>query len=178
MDDRDTSATEANLSPLAISPEARELVAIEVHNYYLDTMAPLREGPGRVAPAARGWNGLGEEYREQNRAYVDSLPLAFAAVGLEICTIENAESGSLDEALVERLAELEHDRWCSLKIEQGYVAPGTADAPADRVHDHLLPFVDLDRSQRGFAIAQARNSPTALATAGLGVRRIAADPPA
>jgi hypothetical protein len=159
-------------SGVILAGERRERAAMAVHEYYLDAMAALREGAGKVAPAGRAWGALSEEFREQNRSYVDSLPAALAAIGLELCELPDADVDGFtdDEVLV--LAAFEHHRWCALKRAQNYRGPNDGPEAKGKLHPDLVPFEELDEDQRGFPVAQARRCPAFLAAVDVGFRAL------
>lgn len=97
-------------------------------------------GDGGTAPASGRWQDLPETYVAANRAAADHLAIK---------QWDAATSGLEGEALIEALAEAEHNRWCAERLLAGW-APAR-DGARDNVrwlHPDLRPWAALGEEAR------------------------------
>lgn len=123
---------------------AGERMAIRLHAAYLGRAAELGVTSARVLEA---WERLPENIREANRAAAAHLPILLAAVGHGPSDFDAEALSKLSEADLERLAQLEHRRWCADRINHGWsYAPSRDDAR--RLHPCLVPWEALSEPER------------------------------
>jgi hypothetical protein len=118
-----------------------------------DTYRRLFGGSG----AGRDWDDLAETYRSANRRAAWHLPQKLWTAGLidlghgtdtaavapqarETVILPCAQS-TAEDALLRRLARLEHDRWCADRRIDGWAYAPTRD-DRRRLHPDLIPFDD------------------------------------
>jgi len=120
----------------------------------------------------RPWEELTEEQREDNRAWARSVPAKLAVVGAELRELVDWDRPLFEftDEEVERLAELEHERWAGWRLEQGWRYGPTRDDD-DRVHPDLVPWTELTEESRNHDRTQIRSLPRQLARAGYEIRR-------
>lgn len=105
-------------------------------------------GGGGTSPASGRWQELPETYVAANRAAADHI---------KIKAWDAQTSGFADEALVEALARIEHDRWCAERLLNGWIP--AHDGQRDnrrRFHPDLRPWSALDEATREKDRAQVR----------------------
>jgi hypothetical protein len=98
--------------------------------------------------ALKPYDELPEEEKEQNRGFVRDIPRKLAEVG---CIMTSARgqtpSTKLSDAEVERLAELEHERWLRAKLAAGWRFGPSTEKDQQR-HQDLLPWRALSDAER------------------------------
>lgn len=116
--------------------------------------------------AAKRWEDIPETYRNANRASADSAPVKLWDMGFAPAsskkTAGRVETIEPEAALMDQLAEREHDRWVAERLMSGW-RPGPERNNELRVHPMIKPFADLseaevdkDREQVRAAIAILR----------------------
>jgi hypothetical protein len=125
---------------------------------------------GELTDAAqRPWSELSEDLRNSNRASAAAAPVQLAAMGLAIAPAGAPDAVSvLENAAVERAAEIEHERWMAHKVSSGWVYGPVRDDCADPpIHPSMVPWADLPETERDKDRVRIRRLPEVLATAGL-----------
>ncbi len=123
-------------------------------------------------PAMRPWDGLSQDLKESNRRQAASYPAKLRAIGCGFKTVAqpDPEAVVLDDADVETLAALEHDRWANDRLMAGWRL-GPRD-PERFLNPHLVPYSDLDEATRQFDRDAVRKMPQHLADAGFEIHRL------
>jgi hypothetical protein len=146
-----------------------ESVAKEIHERYLEDQKEKAKGE---LPEARKWDELPEDIKYSNlsqaRHIVDKLRL----IG---CSAVPKEGGSsllamLDDAEVEYLSIVEHDRWMEERISSGWIYGEVKDAEK-RISPYIVPWETLTEEIKQLDRNTVRNIIPLLAQVGLGVRR-------
>jgi ppGpp synthetase/RelA/SpoT-type nucleotidyltranferase len=123
-------------------------------------------------PSLTSWEDLPESLKESNRAAVRHIPSKLAAIG---CCVEGADDSDAAFAFtqdeLERLAEMEHDRWWLDRVLAGWTL-GEQKSTASRAHPDLVPWSELLSSVQDVDRAAVVALPDVLAAAGLRVVRI------
>jgi hypothetical protein len=108
--------------------------------------------------SARPWAQLDETYRQATRDAVAHIPAKLASAGVDAARWRGAgglprlgadERLYADAAELERLAELEHDRWMAQRRMDGWRAAAVRDDNARR-HPALAPFASLSDEVKEF----------------------------
>ena len=110
--------------------------------------------------SARPWEELDESFRQSNRDAVAHIPAKLASAGIDpalwVGVAGPPQLGPetqlyADDNELERLAELEHDRWCAQRRMEGW---RHTDVPARdqfrRLHPELGPFEHLTEETKMF----------------------------
>jgi hypothetical protein len=130
---------------LAEEPDA---AARAYHDAYRASLPPERTND----PASRAWDDLDETYRQANRRAVAHIPALLASAGIEIdpggVGLPRAPADRPlfgDAAELERLAELEHERWSAERRMDGWRATplGERQDKVRRLHPDLRPYGEL-----------------------------------
>ena len=142
---------------LGIVGDTPDRLARALHQAYRDA-APAD------APANTPWDELDEDLRAANRRNIVHLPAKLHSAGAQVRSgdavlpsFPELEEGS---ALLEKLAELEHDRWMAERRLAGWRHAVTRD-DRRRLHPDLVPYEDLSEKARSYD----RNVITTLAEA-------------
>jgi hypothetical protein len=126
-----------NQEPLFLP--ARETLARLVHEQY------CRRNPS--SDTAIPWDQLEEGLREQNRQQVDYYMAHLKTIGYEVELSELVDqSYKFTKKDIEKLAELEHERWCRIKRMQGWSCGNKKDEH-DKTHPDLLEWEELCRKR-------------------------------
>lgn len=109
-----------------------EALARLIHAAYLE------ENPGTYDE----WDDLPEAEREPSREQADWIERMLEDAGLQVLPSDRrvVPEVSLGLALIDRLADTEHRRWCVYKMHEGWVL-GPRD-PENRIHPNLVPWED------------------------------------
>jgi hypothetical protein len=152
-----------------LSAQDRERVARAIHeNYRRDQAGRKPAGDPALAP----WGELPEQLRDSNRDQADHIVEKLEAIG---CTVEPARDGaaapfSFTQAEIERLAELEHDRWVAERRAAGWTQGVERDV-ANKVTPYLVSWDELSEEVREWDREPVRRIPELLAGVGLEIRR-------
>lgn len=124
-------------------------IAIAVHARYLDRGEQARG----AAAALKAWDDLTEGLRDANRASAAHAPILFASAGYRLTKADAASKAGLtpapafDALTLERLARVEHRRWCADRIDKGW-RHGAERRDPRRMHPSLVPYDQLHDAER------------------------------
>lgn len=125
----------------------KELAALNQQNY----CSGLPEGERQP------YDALPDYKQEQNRQTVRDIPDTLAAAGYALLPAPGpGEEENLPGAVVERLAEVEHERWMRLMIRKGYVHV-SKDGPDDKKHEAILPWRKMSAEERAVQYSRRVN---------------------
>ena len=120
------------------------------------------------------WDELNEELKEMNRDQADDIGVKIHSIGCDILPWSDygADQFVFTPAEIEAMSRMEHERWCKLKVEQGWkYAPQRDDNK--KLHPSLVGWQDA-----GFSEAEkekdrntVRQIPRYLALAGFQIYR-------
>lgn len=116
-----------------------ELMARLIHLDYLQTSSDIPPGDSR--PAHQAWSELPSTYRRANRAQVRDFGNKLQVIGCELSDVRDDQVQLTDDE-VEILAALEHERWTSERVQDGWTFGVHRDDRA-KTHPDLLPYVEL-----------------------------------
>jgi hypothetical protein len=148
--------------------QVRETVARVIHENYRQDQAARK--PADDPPMA-AWEELPEHLRQSNREQADHIFEKLDAIG---CTAHPAGDGRVDlvtfsDAEIELMAEMEHDRWVSERVADGWT-PGERDV-ARKTTPYLVGWEALPEEIREWDREPVRRIPELLAGVGLEIRR-------
>ena len=123
---------------------------------------------GKIAGAAVPWERLAERFKASSRAQADHIPIAVGEIGYKI--VAGASSVTLPEEDVERLAEIEHYRWCIERRSAGWTYAETRNDVLKR-NPILKDWSELSEKERKPNRDRARRIPAVLARGNLGLVR-------
>jgi hypothetical protein len=149
-----------------------ELLARAIHGDYVR----LQLAAGRTVgdnPSLRDWNDLPEATKDANRAQAADVGAKLAAVGCRIqrWTDWTGDTLAFDDAEIERMAELEHARWCRERVAAGW-AFGPARDDDRKVTPHLVAWDELAEDVKDYDRNAMRALPELLTYAGYEIVRI------
>lgn len=160
--------------PALILEGACEVIARGIHDAYVEHQRKLGFTPG-TNPSMVPWRELPDDLKESNRAQADDVGRKLAAVGCGLEPLQDwdeAEAFQFTAEEVEKLAEMEHERWCDERRSMGWTyAPGAKDL-ARKTSPYLVAWSALTDEVKEYDRASIRQLPAALAHAGLQVCRL------
>jgi hypothetical protein len=160
------------LHPDLLLNGTHEVLARAIHEEYLEKQ--VREsGMAPGDPPLAAWDELPESVRESNRRQADHIGDKLRAVGCGLGPLSapNAESFSFTPEEIETLAELEHERWCRERRQQGWRFAAGAKDGAKQTSPYLVPYSTLPDEIKDLDRNTVRKLPLFLAKAGFQVRR-------
>jgi len=168
-------------APIPIEPSGQGCSAEAIAHDPLDEAARLLHESHRSAAggAAAGggiapWESLATQYRDASRHAVDHLPAKLRAVGRTLAARGSAAPEPFSPADAERLAEIEHRRWCAERVVEGWsYAPRRDDAR--RRHPDLVEWSALPEASKAYDRNLVARIPELLG--GLGLGTLPARPP-
>ena len=161
---RPLAIDERVLTPATLLASQQEQIARSLHDFYRRTMARADD------PSAAPWEQLEESLRDSNRSHAADIATKLAHAGFVVIPDDGAPPDPFTDAEVERLGELEHQRWVDTRLAAGWT-PGPRD-PVARTSPYLVPWTDLDEDVRDVDRQFVAALPDLLADAGLHLRRV------
>lgn len=157
-------------TPEIILKESLDLMARAVHQTYLDMIGPPQPGVP-VKASAEPWERLAEDYRDASRHQSDHLEAKLRAVGFEAAKGEAESVFDLTPEEIERLARMEHARWCAERYIAGWRYGKVRNDDA-REHPSLEPWNALTEAERQKDRDMVHGIPRILKNAGYHARRL------
>lgn len=150
-----------------------EILARAAHEEYVRHQKQLGQTP-QINPALVPWDSLSESVKESNRRQVDHIGLKLKAVGCGIAPLTDWDAAAFGFASeeVERMAQMEHGRWCDDLRREGWKHASGPKNPAQKTHPALVPWEALPEADKETNRASVRELPAFLARAGLQVYRL------
>ncbi len=98
------------------------------------------------AAATTAWDDLPESMRDANRSSAAHLPIMLASIGIR-ASANTGTPPALTTAQIDRLARIEHRRWCADRIERGWRFGPTRD-DGRKLHPSLVAFEALTEQEQ------------------------------
>lgn len=150
-------------NPDALLDESLDILARAAHQVWLS------ENASSDSPAAVPWEKLSEFHKQNNRALADFIPIRLRSCGYRLRE-RRAAPITLDESDVERLAALEHWRWCRELLALGWRYADVRDDFLKR-HNRLVEWDVLPDAVKDYNRAMARKLPQIADAAGMSLIR-------
>ncbi len=160
-------------APALLEQGTHALLAQAIHEDYRQTRRRAQELGLEDDPAMADWERLADGYRQANWRAADHIGLKLAAMGWRILPLSTWEPPpfAMSEAEVERLAQLEHERWAQELRTEGWAYGPTRD-PDQRINPYLVAWNELPEEIRQRNCQSARGFPNLMARAGFRLCRI------
>ena len=153
------------LEPYYLLNEEVDRLAETLHASYVANLAPRRKD----TPAQRPWAELAETFRAATRARADHLLYKMRRLGWHASLLPTETTPSASPDRLEKLAELEHERWSRERRLDGWTyAPARDDAQKE--HPSLVPYDQLDEAMKQLDRTVASDIVQSLKSIGLSVR--------
>ncbi len=169
----------ALVQQVSLEGELLERLALAAHELFCESISAqgYRWGPQtsdalRTHSALRPYAELPEDEKEQNRGTVRDIPHKLALAGYIMLPARSSERpAEFPGADLERLSELEHERWLQAKLAAGWrYAPVTN--KAQKEHADLVPWDRLPEEEKEKDRVLVREIPRILARAGYAMMRL------
>ena len=156
---------ELTLQPELLLGGTYEALARAIHSEYVNEQ--LRQGATAASnPSLLPWEQLPETLKESNRDQAAHIGTKLAAIGCGIAPLSDwdADQFAFDDGDVEKLAELEHERWVDQRRRDGWtLGPKDVD---DKVTPYLIPWTQLSEEVKEWDRRAVRGIPGFLARTG------------
>lgn len=149
----------------------REILAQAIHQGYVcDQFAGGQSVDEN--PALAPWHRLPEDLKESNRKQADHIRAKLTLIGCELFPQPGYPLALLEFTAeeVERLAEVEHQRWIEERKATGWIYGQRKDV-AQKINPLLIPWSELPEEAKGYNRDAVRRIPKVLAKADLEIRR-------
>ena len=145
-------------------------LAKQIHERYLNQK--LSEGTVLGStPAVKYWEKLTEQYREMNRRQADHIYVKCRLIGASVREqIRNDDDFAFTEEEVERLAIIEHRRWCAERYLNGWQYGERRD-DLRKYHPDLVDWSNLKEEIRDYDRKPIRQIPSLLKSVKKTIRR-------
>jgi hypothetical protein len=141
---------------------AREDLAKEIHKVHLED----QDGKRPVSdPSMHPWDTLQENLRESNRRQADHIPVKLRSVGYGFAPVVDRNPVIIeftDPKEIEVMAELEHERWVSERLLDGWVYNKERDVEK-KLSPYLVPWNELPEEVKDWDRRTVRSIPALLA---------------
>jgi hypothetical protein len=156
---------DAACDPVMIRDDLGERLARVIHESYV--IARLRRGDGpREAPAMVPWQRLPDRFKGENRAQAADIGRKLRAIDCVLAPrVAAGGEHTLTTQEVTRLAMMEHERWLTARLREGW---RYADKPDDArmLHPAIRSWAELPDGMRARNADAMRELPTMLADCG------------
>jgi hypothetical protein len=149
-----------------------EVLARAMHENYVREQQTKGDGPASN-PSLVPWEEADETLKASNRRFAEGIEEKLEAAG---CALRPASAGESSEPFrftdreVEELARIEHERWMSDLVRDGW-RWGAVKDPATKEHPLLVPWSELSEDERDKDRDAVRTLPSMLMRAGFEIHR-------
>lgn len=144
----------------------RGRLAREAHAVY------RRDNPGAKDDVP--WEELTEKARDRNRSHADDISRQLGAVGYRLGPLIDWGAPLVELSLedIEKMSELEHERWMDERLAVGWRV-GPVKDEIEKTHPDLVPWSELPEKVRDIDRSFVRARPAMLAKIGIEIYRAA-----
>nr|MBC7244260.1 NAD-binding protein [Chloroflexota bacterium] len=160
-------------SPELILGGTHEILARAIHESYVRHQQELGEIP-ETNPSLVPWEELPEELRESNRCQAEHIMVKLKAVGYGIAPLTDwdAERFQFTAEEVERMAQMEHQRFVEERLRAGWTYALGPKNMKRKTSPILVPWEELPEYEKEKDRNMVCELPRVLARAGLQVYRL------
>jgi len=165
---------ERTCKPSLLNDGSHAALARAIHEEYVCTEARKGNTP-ESNPSMVAWEQLSEEMKEMNRDQADDIGIKLNSIGCDILPWSDygADKFVFASGEVELMAKMEHERWCKLKMEQGWKYAAERD-DKKKLHPCLVGWEDarLLEEEKEKDRNTVKQIPVYLALAGFQIYRV------
>jgi hypothetical protein len=159
--------------PEPSSNDVFEKIAIQIHNKYRRDMANYKSPD---EPLMQPWETLGAKFKISYQEEAKMIPKKLKAVNYGFKTRKPSKLPEFDIIEfnfneLEKIAKIEHNRWCEEKISNGWIYGPKRDNEL-KTSPYLVPWEELDEDVKNYDRDSVRNIPKILYKAGLEIYSI------
>jgi hypothetical protein len=159
--------------------EQIDLYAEQAHQIFCEDLlgqgyryGPVLSEEEKTHPALVPYEQLSEDRKQLNREFVRDISRKIASAGFTISPKQEADAQvDFPGSDLERLAEMEHERWVGNMHRAGWRAGPETD-PERKIHASIVEWGELSASEREKDRWMVRAIPRILALAGYAVTRM------
>jgi hypothetical protein len=167
---------------MQLPKELLERLAAETHGLYVEqreaegyTYGLVKDKVKKETPLLVPYDELPDEFKEQNRRAVRTIPDKLAAAGYVMIPAKSGEpAAEFAEDEVLAMARLEHELWMQMMVAEGWTAGDPTEEKPKR-HPSIVPWEELDEGVQKYDIDQVKDIPRILAATGYTVEKIRPD---
>lgn len=159
--------------PDLILAGAHEILAHAIHEEYVEEQQKELQTP-ETNPYMVSWERLPDSLKESNRRQADHIGLKLKAIHCGIAPLVDWDAGSFEftPPEIERMAEMEHERWMSERLLEGWTyAPGAKNIEK-KANPCLVPWAKLPEEIKERNRSSVRALPSFLAKVDLQIYRL------
>ena len=149
--------------PTALLDQSLDTLARAAHDVWLASNA--QSG----SPAAVPWEKLPEFHKQANRGFADYIPVRLRCCSLRLVN-EPGPALTLSDLEIEKLAALEHWRWCVELYSLGWRYADIRDE-FQKLHNRLVDWAELPEATKIYNREMARLLPRIADAGGMSIRR-------
>jgi len=133
---------ERTCKPSLLNDGSHAALARAIHEEYIHNEGRKGNTP-ESNPSMVAWEQLNEELKEMNRDQADDICIKIRSIGCDILPWSDyrADKFVFTPAEIEFMAKMEHERWCKLKMEQGWMYSIVRD-DNKKLHPSLVGWED------------------------------------
>jgi len=160
-----------------VSQGIYETLGRAIHDDYVRSRR-REQGSRPDDPALLPWNDLPPALKDSNRAQAAHIGVKLRAIGCELVPIDAFEDSdfAFTQAEVERLAQMEHERWVDERQSAGWRLGARRD-PRERTTPYLVPWDELTEEIKDRDRETVHRIPELATLAGFRVERFAPEEP-
>jgi len=164
---------------LMIDSNLLEKLAEATHEVFCEDLeakgykyGPKTRNDKKEHSSLRPYSELPEDEKEQNRDNVRDIANKLASIGYAMLPARGSKTTSeFRDIEVEKLAQIEHERWVKLKLENGWQYAEATDKE-QKLHKDLIPWEHLSEIEKKKDRTLVRGIPKILAKAGYSMVRL------
>lgn len=157
---------------MGLDKDLLEKLAEAAHEIFCDSLrqegykyGPETRQDEKIHSSLGPYAELPEDEKEQNRNNVRDIPNKLASIGYAIIPARSNEApGEFLDIEVEKLAEMEHERWMQEKLDAGW-KPGPTRDLENKTSPALVAWSELPEEEREKDRSSVRGLPAFLARA-------------
>ncbi len=138
---------ERTCRPSLLNDGSHAALARAIHEEYIRNEANKGNTPDSN-PSMVSWDELNEGLKEMNRDQADDIGIKIHSIGCDILPWNDymADKFVFTATEIEFMAKMEHERWCKLKLKQGWKYAAERD-DAKKLHPSLVGWDDASFSE-------------------------------
>jgi len=158
--------------PIVWEQQLIEKIAVQMHADYC-RQRKLQE---QATPTLVVWSELPDHKKKSNLDAAADIPVKLGIIGCGIRQIkanEPVQTPDISDDEIERLAKIEHERWCREQLLQGWKYGEIRDDP-NQLHPSLVPWKNLSEKEQNKDRQAIYAIPRMLKELGFSIYRLAA----